>query len=49
MTVVKNKTTKENREFWEYCEQVAAEVAKWPAWMRGGSVEEAPKNLDEKE
>jgi hypothetical protein len=24
-----------DRNFWAHCEAVAAEVARWPAWMRG--------------
>ncbi len=31
--LVKNKSTKENREFWEAIEEVAKEVEKWPTWM----------------
>jgi hypothetical protein len=33
--IVKNKKTAEDRAFWAHCEAVAAEVALWPAWMRG--------------
>lgn len=36
MSVVKNKRTQEEREYWAYVEEVAAEVAKWPCWMKGG-------------
>ena len=37
MSVVKNKSTAENREFWSHVEAVAEEVKKWPTWSGGGS------------
>jgi hypothetical protein len=38
MTVRKDKSTEENREFWQAVEDAAKEVATWPAWKRGESV-----------
>jgi hypothetical protein len=32
MSVVKNKSTEENREFWSHVEAVAEDVKKWPNW-----------------
>lgn len=40
MAMTKNKSTKEGKEFWDHCERVAAEVRQWPAWIRGGKVEQ---------
>lgn len=37
-SVVKNKSTEENREFWEHCETTAEEVRHWPKWMGGEGV-----------
>lgn len=31
----KDKTTPENREFWEFVERTSAEVAAWPTWKGG--------------
>ena len=35
MKLIRNLDTKEGREFWASVEKIAAEVATWPAWMRG--------------
>ena len=37
MSVVKNRTTQRDREFWDHVESVAKEVRTWPDWMRGGT------------
>jgi hypothetical protein len=39
MAIVKNKTTAENRAFWEHAERVAEEVRHWPKWAGGKGVE----------
>ena len=39
MSVVKNKTTQENREFWSHVETVARDVANWPQWGERGPVD----------
>lgn len=43
MSVVKNKSTEENREFWSHVEAVAEEVKKWPNWT-GESSQSDKKN-----
>jgi len=41
MSVVKNKTTEGNREFWSHVEDVTGQVNKWPDWMRNESREDS--------
>lgn len=33
--LIKDKSTPENREFWEFVEKTAEEVRSWPDWKRG--------------
>jgi hypothetical protein len=35
MKLAKDKSTPENREYWDFVEKTAAEVATWPAWKTG--------------
>ncbi len=54
MTVKKDKSTPENREFWAAVTTAAKTVEAWPAWKRGEStvepkekppaIQEPPKN-----
>src|ERR1035441_3766239 len=39
MPIIKNKTTPENREFWEHVERVAEQVRHWPESAGGKGVE----------
>jgi len=39
MSLKKNLSTKENKEFWADVEKVAGEVEHWPKWMGGGGKE----------
>lgn len=32
--ITRNLSTPENRAYWKFVEDTAAEVAKWPCWMR---------------
>ena len=36
MKVERQITSEDFRRFWEFVDRVADEVAKWPAWMKGG-------------
>lgn len=33
--LTKDKSTPDNRAYWNYVETTAAEVRSWPAWKRG--------------
>jgi hypothetical protein len=35
MTVYRRMDTKASREYWAGVDKIAAEVATWPAWLRG--------------
>jgi hypothetical protein len=37
MSVVKNKSTEENRQFWSHVEAVAEGVKSWPRWTENTS------------
>lgn len=37
MTIKKDKSSAENREFWEAAAQASKIVEEWPAWKRGES------------
>jgi hypothetical protein len=36
MTLKRNDENDESREFWEFVDQAAEEVKKWPNWKIGG-------------
>jgi hypothetical protein len=38
VSVVKNKSTPENKEFWDHVENIAAQVRTWPKYMGGDGV-----------
>lgn len=40
MTLRKDKSTPENREFWASVEAASAVVGRWPYWKRGMSADE---------
>lgn len=53
MKIQRNTEDAESRRFWEFVDRVAEEVAKWPAWMKGGPFPEAaapppPKVTDDR-
>lgn len=33
--LTRDRSTEENREFWNFVERTADEVRRWPAWKRG--------------
>ena len=51
MTIVKNKTTANNREFWSHVEEVTQQVNTWPEWMRNESRSNAcePRDCSEQQ
>ena len=42
MSVAKNKSTPDEREFWRHVEDISQEVSKWPPWMQGDRVVAEP-------
>lgn len=33
--LIRDKSTPENKSFWDHAEKVAADVETWPSWMKG--------------
>ncbi len=47
MKLTKKRNTPESREYWEFVEKTAKEVADWPDWKKGRVQE--PKRIRESE
>jgi hypothetical protein len=39
----RDRSTEDNRKFWDHVEKCAAIVKTWPAWMRGAPDSELPE------
>jgi hypothetical protein len=47
MTLKRDLSTRENREYWDYVQRASATVNDWPSWMKGQSSTVCDKSFEE--
>lgn len=48
MSTKRSLMTPTDKRYWEFVERTAREVANWPSWMRGSTVEDAKESSSER-